>query len=59
MDLMAIAKFELHKFNGDNDFNMWRIKMKALLVDQGMYSALVKQEGTIDEDGKKSKNKFM
>lgn len=56
---MAIAKFELDKFNGDNDFNIWRIKMKALLVDQGMYSALVKQEGTIDEDGKKSKNKFM
>lgn len=34
-DSMATTKFELYKFNGDNDFNMWRIKMKALLVHQG------------------------
>lgn len=32
--------------------------MKALLVHQGLYSALVKQEGVTDEDGKKIQRVF-
>ena len=34
------AKFEIDKFNGKNDFNLWRVKMRALLVQQGLWKAL-------------------
>lgn len=49
---MATTKFELDKFKGDKDSNLWRIKMKALLVHQVLYSTLVKQEGETDKDEK-------
>lgn len=29
---MALPKLELWEFNGDNDFNLWKIKMRALWV---------------------------
>ena len=35
-----MAKFEVNKFSGDNDFSLWRIKMKALLVHQGLSTAI-------------------
>lgn len=41
---MAAAKFETEKFNGKNDFGIWRIKMKALLVQQGLAAALGGEE---------------
>ena len=34
------AKFEIDKFNGKNDFSLWRVKMRALLVQQGLWKAL-------------------
>lgn len=49
---MAIAKFELDKFNRDNEFNLWRIKMKTLLVHQGLFATLNKEELKEEEDRK-------
>jgi hypothetical protein len=37
---MASTKFELEKFDGRNDFGLWRLKMRALLVHQGLLDAL-------------------
>ena len=37
---MASHKFEIAKFNGSNDFTLWKIKMKAILVQQGCAAAL-------------------
>lgn len=36
----SAAKFDVKKFNGMNNFNMWRIKMHTLLVQQGLFKAL-------------------
>ena len=36
----SAAKFEIDKFNGKNDFSLWRVKMHALLVQQGLWKAL-------------------
>lgn len=33
-------KFEINKFDGCNNFGLWRVKMCALLVHQGVVSAL-------------------
>lgn len=40
MKSTSSAKFEIDKFNGRNDFNLWRLKMRALLVQQGLLKAL-------------------
>jgi hypothetical protein len=51
---MATAKFEVEKFDGQNSFNLWHIKMRALLLQQGLAKVLKPQEekigiSTIDE----------
>ena len=40
---MAMPKLEVDKFTGLNDFNLWRIKMKALMVHQGMADAISRE----------------
>ncbi|KAH9725257.1 hypothetical protein KPL70_007804 [Citrus sinensis] len=45
---MATPKIDLEKFNGKNDFNMWKVKMEVLLVTQGLGDAIqpvTKKEG--------------
>lgn len=37
---MATSKIDLEKFNGKNDFNMWKIKIAALLITQGLRDAI-------------------
>ncbi|GKE18328.1 hypothetical protein Tco_1425905 [Tanacetum coccineum] len=37
---MSSHKFDLEKFNGSNDFTLWKVKMRALLVQQGCAVAL-------------------
>ena len=48
------AKFEIEKFNGKNNFKIWKVKMHDMLVQQGVVKALLwksKQPATItDED---------
>ncbi|RVW55028.1 Retrovirus-related Pol polyprotein from transposon TNT 1-94 [Vitis vinifera] len=38
---MSSQKFEVEKFNGSNDFTLWKLKMKALLVQQKAHSAIL------------------
>ncbi|KAH9801561.1 hypothetical protein KPL71_001082 [Citrus sinensis] len=45
---MAGSKIDLEKFTGKNDFNMWKVKMEALLIIQGLGDGLeliIKKEG--------------
>jgi len=37
---MSLYKFDIDKFNGSNDFTLWKLKMKAVLVHQGCAAAL-------------------
>ncbi|KAL8460852.1 hypothetical protein ACS0TY_032380 [Phlomoides rotata] len=37
---MVTTIFDIEKFSGKTDFGLWRIKMKALLVHQGLADAL-------------------
>ncbi|KAH9793260.1 hypothetical protein KPL71_004466 [Citrus sinensis] len=42
------TKIDLEKFTGKNDFNMWKVKMEALLIIQGLGDAIelvTKNEG--------------
>ncbi|KAL8552053.1 hypothetical protein ACS0TY_000932 [Phlomoides rotata] len=42
-------RFDIEKFSGKSDFGLWRIKMKALLVHQGLADAL-KDDSSSDEE---------
>ena len=37
---MASTRVDLEKFNGDNDFYLWSLKMRAILIQEGLDSAL-------------------
>jgi hypothetical protein len=54
MEKTQSVKFEIEKFNGKNNFEIWKVKMHDLLVQQGMVKVLLgktKQPMTItDED---------
>ena len=36
MKKMQSAKFEIEKFNAKNNFEIWKVKMHDLLVQQGV-----------------------
>nr|GEW94444.1 zinc finger, CCHC-type [Tanacetum cinerariifolium] len=37
---MTGAKFDIEKFDGTGDFGLWRVKMRALLIQHGCEAAL-------------------
>ena len=37
---MGTTKFKVKKFTRSNDFGLWRLKIRALLVHQGLEDAL-------------------
>ena len=45
---MSSHKFEIDKFDGSNDFTLWKVKMKAFLVQQGCATVL-EGEGKLPE----------
>ncbi|WVY98367.1 hypothetical protein V8G54_030518 [Vigna mungo] len=50
------TKFDVEKFNGTNDFGLWKIKMQAILIQQGCDEALKgesKMSGTMTQEEKK------
>ncbi|KAH9743695.1 hypothetical protein KPL70_003390 [Citrus sinensis] len=50
---MGTTRFDLEKFNGENDFYLWSLKMRAILIQQGLDSALDGEE----EKSKKEREK--
>ncbi len=46
---MASHKFDIEKFNGSNDFTLWKVKMRAILVQQGCAVA-IDGEGRLPEN---------
>ncbi|KAL8526143.1 hypothetical protein ACS0TY_015390 [Phlomoides rotata] len=52
---MVTTRFDIEKFSRKMDFGLWRIKMKALLVHQGLADALKDDSGeSLITDGEKS-----
>ena len=45
---MSATKFEVEKFTGHNDFGLWRLKMKAILMQQGLWEIL--NQGSKEEE---------
>ena len=40
MAKMSNAKFEMEKFTGKSNFSLWKLKVRDLLVQQGLHKAL-------------------
>ena len=43
MAKMQGVKFEIEKFNGSNNFELWKVKMQDMLVQQGVARALARK----------------
>lgn len=52
---MTTSKIDFEKFNGNNDFNMWKVKVEALLVNQGLGDTL--KRGTKNKGKETSSSK--
>lgn len=46
------SRFEAEKFTGKNDFGLWRMKMRAMLIQQGLSVALDGEKAQADSDEK-------
>ncbi|KAK2973986.1 hypothetical protein RJ640_020432 [Escallonia rubra] len=42
------TKYDLEKFDGSNDFSLWRMKMRDVLIQQGLLKALKGKQGLPD-----------
>lgn len=47
---MLFAKFEVEKFTGKNDFSLWMIKKKTLLIQQGLFDAIKTKPNTMTDE---------
>jgi hypothetical protein len=52
---MATEKFEVEKFDGQNSFSLWRLKMRALLRQQGLAKIL---DGKVPSTSTKEMKEF-
>ncbi|GJV59594.1 retrovirus-related pol polyprotein from transposon TNT 1-94 [Tanacetum coccineum] len=50
--MSSIAKFDVEKFDGSNDFGLWRVKMRCLLIQHGWEAALDPFPGTMTDADK-------
>ncbi|KAE8700517.1 hypothetical protein F3Y22_tig00110556pilonHSYRG00215 [Hibiscus syriacus] len=57
--MMGSAKFDIEKFTGKNDFGLWRVKMRALLVQQGIVEALQGPTALPTEMPEKERNSIL
>ena len=57
--MMGSTKYDIEKFSGKNDFGIWRIKMRAILVQQGLVDALRGKSGLSTELSPKEKAEIM
>ncbi|KAK3010846.1 hypothetical protein RJ639_011525 [Escallonia herrerae] len=48
MEPNTSTKYDLEKFDGSNDFSLWRMKMRAVLIQQGLLKALKGKQGLPD-----------
>ena len=56
---MSTHKFDIEKFNELNDFTLWKIKMRALLVKQGCFRALEREDKLLDTLSADEKNEIL
>lgn len=49
------SRYDIEKFNGPNDFSLWKIKMQALLGNLGLKEALKEESKDKDKVGDGSK----
>ncbi|GJS22293.1 retrovirus-related pol polyprotein from transposon TNT 1-94 [Tanacetum coccineum] len=54
---MTGAKFDIKKFDGTGDFGLWRIKMRALLIQHGCEAALEVLPADMEAEAKAELNK--
>lgn len=57
--VMSMMRFDVYKFNDTSDFNLWYIKKRDLLVQQGLFKILKDINDSCNGDRSRSKSKSM
>ncbi|MBA0760023.1 hypothetical protein Gotri_022818 [Gossypium trilobum] len=42
---MATTRFEIEKFDGETNFNLWHVRMMAILVQTGLKKVVTREYG--------------
>lgn len=56
---IACTKFKVEKFSRKNDFGLWKIKMKATLIQQRLADALKWVKGLAEKPTNQHKEEMM
>lgn len=56
---MGSTKFDIEKFTDKNDFRLWRMKMRALLIHHGLEQALEGEKGLPTTTTKREKKEVL
>ena len=55
---MLTTKYDIEKFNGINDFGLWKMKMEAILIQQGIEKALLLDKDLLESVTEKERQEF-
>ena len=56
---MLVPKFEVEKFDGSNDFSLWKLKLQALLDQQDLAIALEGKDKLLESLSTEKKEEIM
>uniref|UniRef100_A0A803P3S4 Uncharacterized protein n=1 Tax=Cannabis sativa TaxID=3483 RepID=A0A803P3S4_CANSA len=54
--MMVAVKYGVKKFTGTNEYGLWRMKINALLVHQGLYQAMLGEKSATISGGTSCSN---
>ena len=55
---MSTTKYDIEKFNGRNDFGLWKMKIEAILIQQGVEKALLPDKDLLESVTEKEMQEF-
>ena len=56
---MSMPKFEVENFDGSNNFSLWKLKLQALLDQQGLATALKSKDKLLESLSPEKKEEIM
>lgn len=59
MSATNLMKLDVEKFTGKNDFSLWKIKMRALLIQLGLVDALKPDIESTSSSNQEKKNEIL
>lgn len=56
--IMSLGRFDIDKFSGKNDFGLWKVKMLAILTQQGLDDVVLDEANAFSDETAEQKKKI-